>query len=163
MKLSTSYILISMTKLSLSYIYISIERERELLQKHKYQFYQNPKATNHKSNNENSSRKWSSGKSLGLRCLLLLKSQVRIMWLLIWWSLEVYIVINFRANEISRDVCKLSRTSTLIKKKIALVNPWSLTIFREWEFRNTKRTHYNMAHRSTKTNKVTFFITRATG
>ena len=43
--------------LSLIYIYIYRERERELLQKHKYQFYQNPKATNHKSNNENSSRK----------------------------------------------------------------------------------------------------------
>jgi hypothetical protein len=59
------------------------------------------------------SRWWSSGKNLGPRYLLSLWSQVRALWLLIWWSLEAYMVVNFRARGISRDTYKLVRTSTL--------------------------------------------------
>jgi len=55
--------------------------------------------------------------SLGLRGLLPLWSQVRAMWLLIWWPLEAYMVVNFRAREISRGTRKLARTPTLIKKQ----------------------------------------------
>jgi hypothetical protein len=57
-------------------------------------------------------------KSLGLRGLLPLWSQVRALWLLIWWSLEVYMVVNFRACEISQGARKLVRTPTLKKKII---------------------------------------------
>jgi len=41
-------------------------------------------------------------------------SQVRVLWLLIWWPLEAYMVINFRIREISRGARKLVRTPTLI-------------------------------------------------
>jgi hypothetical protein len=40
-------------------------------------------------------------------------SQVRALWLLIWWPLEAYIVVNFRACGISRGAPKLARTPTL--------------------------------------------------
>jgi len=59
------------------------------------------------------SRWWPSGKSLGPRGLLPLWSQVRALWLLIWWPLEAYMVVNFRAREISRGARKLARTPTL--------------------------------------------------
>ena len=45
--------------------------------------------------------------------LLPLWSQVRALWLLIWWPLEVYMVVNFRARGISRGTRKLARTPTL--------------------------------------------------
>jgi hypothetical protein len=64
-----------------------------------------------------SSRWWSSGKNLRSRGLLSLWSQVRALWLLIWWSLEVYMVVNFRTHGISRGVRKLTRTPTLKKKR----------------------------------------------
>jgi len=35
------------------------------------------------------------------------------MWLLIWWPLEAYMVVNFRTRGISRDARKLARTPTL--------------------------------------------------
>jgi hypothetical protein len=47
------------------------------------------------------------------RCLLLLWSQVRALWLLIWWPLEAYMVVNFRACGISRGARKLAQTPTL--------------------------------------------------
>ena len=37
-------------------------------------------------------------------------------WLLIWWSLKAYMVVNFRTREISWGTHKLARTPTLIKK-----------------------------------------------
>jgi len=63
------------------------------------------------------SRWWLSDKSLGPRGLLSLWSQVRAMWLLIWWSLEAYMVVNFRTRRISRGVHKLARTPISNKKK----------------------------------------------
>jgi len=39
------------------------------------------------------------------------------MWLLIWWLLEAYIIINFGSRRISRDTCKLTRICILINKK----------------------------------------------
>jgi hypothetical protein len=39
------------------------------------------------------------------------------MWLLIRWSLEAYMIVNFRAREIIRDTRKLARTPTLNLKK----------------------------------------------
>jgi hypothetical protein len=62
-------------------------------------------------------RWWPSGKSLEPRGLLPLWSQVRALWLLIWWSLEAYMVINFRARRISWGARKLARTFTLNLKK----------------------------------------------
>jgi hypothetical protein len=59
------------------------------------------------------SRWWPSGKSLGPRGLLPLWSQVRALWLLIWWPLEAYMVVNFRARGISWGARKLARTPTL--------------------------------------------------
>ena len=66
--------------------------------------------------------KWCSrGKSLGPRGLFSLWSQVRVLWLLIWWSLETYMVVNFRACGISQDTHKLIRTPMLnLKKKMPL-------------------------------------------
>jgi hypothetical protein len=58
-----------------------------------------------------------SGKNLGPRGLLPLWSQVRAMWLFIWWPLETYMVITFRAREISRATRKLARTPMLNSKK----------------------------------------------
>jgi len=55
------------------------------------------------------------------RGLLPLWSQVRAMWLLIWWQLEAYMVVNFRARGITRGTCKLAGTPTLIKKKASYV------------------------------------------
>jgi len=43
--------------------------------------------------------------------------QIWTLWLLIWWSLKIYIVVNFRARGISRGARKLIQTPTLIKKK----------------------------------------------
>jgi len=57
---------------------------------------------------------WPSSKSLGLTDLLPLYSQVQVLWLFIWWSLEVYMVINFRTHGISRDKYKLIRIPILI-------------------------------------------------
>ena len=59
------------------------------------------------------SRWWLSGKNLGSRGLLHLWSQVRALWLLIWWPLEAYMVVNFRARGISRGARKLARTPML--------------------------------------------------
>jgi hypothetical protein len=59
------------------------------------------------------SRWWSSGKSLVSRDLLSLWSQVRALWLLIWWPLEAYMVVNFRTRGISRGARKLAWTPTL--------------------------------------------------
>jgi hypothetical protein len=56
---------------------------------------------------------WSSGKNLGSRSLLSLWSQVRALWLLIWWPLEAYMIVNFRARGINRGARKLARTPTL--------------------------------------------------
>jgi len=53
------------------------------------------------------------GKSLGPRDLFPLWSQVRTLWLLIWWPLEAYMVVNFRVRGISRGARKLVRTPTL--------------------------------------------------
>jgi hypothetical protein len=41
------------------------------------------------------------------------KAQIRAMWLLIWWSLETYMVVNFRARGISRGTRKLARIPAL--------------------------------------------------
>jgi hypothetical protein len=60
-----------------------------------------------------SSRWWPSDKSLRSRDLLPLWSQVRALWLLIWWPLEAYMVANFRARGISRGARKLAWTPTL--------------------------------------------------
>ena len=54
------------------------------------------------------------------RSLLPLWSQVRVLWLLIWWPLKTYMVVNFRAHGISRGTRKLLRIFTLIKKKTIL-------------------------------------------
>ena len=54
-----------------------------------------------------------SGKSLGPRCLFPLWFQVRALWLFIWWPLEAYMVVNFRARGINRGARKLARTPTL--------------------------------------------------
>jgi hypothetical protein len=67
--------------------------------------------------NSQPSRWWLSGKSLGPRGLLPLWSQVRALRLLIWWPLEAYMVVNFRARGISRGARKLARTPTLNFKK----------------------------------------------
>jgi hypothetical protein len=71
------------------------------------------------------SSSWLNDKSLELRDLLPLWFQIRAMWLLIWWLLETYIVINFKARGISRDACKLPRTPTLIIyiKKVTMKPP----------------------------------------
>jgi hypothetical protein len=68
---------------------------------------------------------------LGSRGLFPLWSQVRVQWLLIWWPLEIYMVVNFRACKI-RGARKLVRTHTLKKKKFnqvskpsAFKNEWS--------------------------------------
>jgi len=74
------------------------------------------------------SRWWFNGKSLKSRDLFFLWFQVQTMWLLISWSLEVYMIVNFRAREISRGTRKLARTPTLnLKKKKSI--PWNLTFF----------------------------------
>jgi hypothetical protein len=54
-----------------------------------------------------------SVKSLGSKNLFFLWSQVRVLWLLICWLLEAYMVINFRTRGISRGARKLARTPTL--------------------------------------------------
>jgi hypothetical protein len=58
-----------------------------------------------------------SSKRLGPRGLFSLWSQVWALWLLIWWPLEAYMVVNFRARGISRGARKLARTPTLNLKK----------------------------------------------
>jgi len=64
-----------------------------------------------------SSRWWSNDKSLRPRGLFSLWSQIRALWLLIWWPLEAYMVVNFRARGISRGTRKLVRIPTLNYKK----------------------------------------------
>jgi hypothetical protein len=60
-----------------------------------------------------SSRWWSSDKNLESRDLLSLWSQVQTLWLLIWWPLEAYMVVNFKTCRISGDAYKLARKTTL--------------------------------------------------
>jgi len=78
------------------------------------------------------SRWWPSGKSLGLRGLLSLRSQVRTLWTLIWWPLEAYMVVNFRARGISRGARKLARTPTIIKKKKETFRKRTLQLKKKW-------------------------------
>jgi hypothetical protein len=61
--------------------------------------------------------RWTTGKSLGSKDLLSLWFQVRVMWLLIWWSLETYMVVNFRVRGIGRSARKLVRTPTSKQNK----------------------------------------------
>jgi len=63
----------------------------------------------------------SNSKNLRSRSLFSLWSQVRVLWLLIWWLLEAYMVINFKAREISRGAHKLVQTPTLKKKCLRLI------------------------------------------
>jgi len=80
------------------------------------------------------SRWWSSDKNLELKSLLFLWFQVWNMWLLIWWPLEAYMVVNFRTRGINRDARKLVGTTILnLKKKIALGS--SRVHFRVWKVR----------------------------
>jgi len=58
---------------------------------------------------------------LGPRDLLFLWSQVRATWLLIWWLLEAYMIVNFRTRGISRGTRKLIWTPILNLKK----NQWT--------------------------------------
>jgi len=76
-------------------------------------FMKHTKRTKKKYHPYQPSRWWSSGKSLGPRGLLPLWSQVRVLWLLIWWPLETYMVVNFRARGISWGARKLTRTPML--------------------------------------------------
>jgi len=46
-----------------------------------------------------------------------MRFQFRALWLIIWWSLKNYMVINFRACGISRGIRKLTRIPTSIIKK----------------------------------------------
>jgi hypothetical protein len=57
----------------------------------------------------NPSRWWYNDKSLKSRGLFSLWSQIQALWLLIWWPLETYIVVNFRARGINRGARKLTR------------------------------------------------------
>jgi hypothetical protein len=52
-------------------------------------------------------------KNLKIRILFSMWSQIWALWLLIWWPLEAYMVVNFRARGISRGTRKLARTPTL--------------------------------------------------
>jgi len=62
---------------------------------------------------------------LGPRGLLSLWFQVRVMWLLIWWPLKAYMVINFRTRRISWVTCKLTQTSIYIYIYIYIyLNQW---------------------------------------
>jgi hypothetical protein len=71
------------------------------------------------------SRWWSSDKNLKLKSLFSLWFQVWDMWLLIWWPLEAYMVVNFRTRGINRDARKLVQTTILnLKKKNS---PWIFT------------------------------------
>ena len=76
-----------------------------------------PQQTQNKNRHTQPSRWWLSGKNLGSRGLLPLWSQVRAIWLLRWWPLETYMVVNFRACKINWGVRKLTRTPMLNKKK----------------------------------------------
>ena len=58
-----------------------------------------------------------SGKNLELRGLFFLWFQGRVLWLLIWWPLKVYMIVNFKVRGISKGIRKLIQTSILIKKK----------------------------------------------
>jgi hypothetical protein len=60
-----------------------------------------------------------SDKSLESRDLLF-------MWLLIWWSLEVYMIVNFRTREIIQDTHNLTQTPTLINKINCRFNPFAM-------------------------------------
>jgi hypothetical protein len=57
----------------------------------------------------NPSRWWYNDKSLELRDLFFLWSQIQALWLLIWRPLEAYMVVNFRARGINRGARKLTR------------------------------------------------------
>jgi len=63
------------------------------------------------------SKWWFSSKNLRLKIFFYLWSQVRALWLLIWWPLKAYMIVNFKARGISRGTRKLARTPTLNKKK----------------------------------------------
>jgi hypothetical protein len=54
-------------------------------------------------------RRWYNDKSLELRGLFSLWSQIQALWLFIWWPLETYKVVNFRARRINRGARKLTR------------------------------------------------------
>lgn len=62
--------------------------------------------------------RWSRDKSLRLRIFffLILDSSI-----LIWWSLETYMIINFRSYKISWGMVKLVWISMLIKNKIIIL------------------------------------------
>jgi hypothetical protein len=62
------------------------------------------------------------------KIFMVLWSQVRVSWLLIWWLLEAYMVVNFRTRRISKGACKLAWIPTLIKKKIFMVCRWESNI-----------------------------------
>jgi len=47
-------------------------------------------------------------------------SDSRVMWLLIWWLLEVYMIANFRVHKINRDACKLTNIKLLLTNIINL-------------------------------------------
>jgi hypothetical protein len=49
--------------------------------------------------------------------LFSLWSQVRVLWLIVWWPLKAYMIVNFRTHGISRGARKLVRIPTLIKKR----------------------------------------------
>ena len=68
----------------------------------------------------------SSDNSLWLRNLW---SQIQTIWLLVWWSLEVYMVVNFRTHKISQGMRKLARTPMLIKKRACLLLYFKKEIF----------------------------------
>jgi hypothetical protein len=70
-----------------------------------------------------------SDKSLWLKNLLFMWFQVRVIWLLVWWSLEAYMVVNFRTHEISQGMRKLARTPMLIKKRACLLLYFKKEIF----------------------------------
>jgi hypothetical protein len=58
---------------------------------------------------------------------------ILLLWLLIWWSLKIYIVINFRTHEISRDARKLTRiyvnnNNNKKNKQLKLIIWWLLTL-----------------------------------
>jgi len=67
---------------------------------------------------------------LGQRDLLSLWSQVEALWLIIWWSLETYMVVNFRARAISRGTRKLAWILILIIIIIIKKNILSLKKFK---------------------------------
>jgi len=99
--------------------------------------------------------RWFNDKNLWSRSLLLMWSQVRAMWLLIWWSLEVYMVVNFRARVINRDTRKLTRTFMLKKKTYIQYRPNKLR-----EFDNKKSLSFCTSLLETRQYIIFIFIIR---